>query len=131
MMSKIIGLFGDAEDAEKLLERLQEPQFQEIDIRTIEGEGGFGGATGAVFAAPGPASPGATGANAPAPLPVSFDEGLASAATDEAERRFFIDGVRGGGVLVEVESSEELAPQIRQLMVEHNGRVSGGRQEAE
>jgi hypothetical protein len=130
-MTKVVGLFGSAQDAEKLLERLQETRFEDVEVQVIERAGEGGGVAGGVFVAPAPASPSATGANVPVPLPVNFDEGLAGATADASERDFFIDGVRGGGVLVVTESNDELAPEIRQMMEEHNGRVSGGRREAQ
>jgi hypothetical protein len=128
-MAKIVGLFGSAEDAEGVLAKLQEPRFAAADIQVIERAAG--GRTGRAAATePAPAAPSGVAANPPAPLPVSFDAGLDGAGMEESERAFFVDGVRGGGVLVVVESDRELAAEIGQLMAEHNGRVSGGGQEA-
>jgi hypothetical protein len=130
-MTKVVGLFGSAQDAERLLEKLQDAHFKDVDVQVIERTAEGGGVTGTTFVAPGPPSPAAAGAGVPAALPISFEQGLAGATNDAGERSFFIDGVRGGGVLIVAESSDEVAPQIRQMMEEHNGRVSGGRQEAE
>jgi hypothetical protein len=129
-MAKVVSLFGSAQDAEKMLERLQEPRFKDVDVRIIERTANRGGTGTATATAPAPAAPSGVAANPPAPLPLNFDEGLAGAGLDEAERSFFVDGVRGGGVLVVAESSDDVAGEIRQIMAEHNGRVAGGPQEA-
>jgi hypothetical protein len=130
-MTKVVGLFGSAQDSEKFLERLQDTQFRDVDIQIIERTAAGTGVTGTAFTVPGPASPAAADTGVPAALPVGFEQGLAGVTNEAGERDFFIDGVRGGGVLIVAESSDEVAPQIRQMMEEHNGRVSGGRQEAE